>query len=103
MDSYLYKLYNDISSRKLGSIIVLLRIVFGKLCLVSKIYFEEDISKLISSSEDSKELQKELKSANFSDKFLVNIQMDSECSFEDLLDYTNKFIILQKNITKQHY
>tara|TARA_R110000787_G_scaffold183014_3_gene295025 strand:- start:12135 stop:15719 length:3585 start_codon:yes stop_codon:yes gene_type:complete len=59
---------------------------------VSKIHFEEDISKLIPSSEDSKELQKVLKSTNFSDKLVVNIQMDSEGSFEDLSDYATEFI-----------
>ena len=83
MDFYLYKLYNYIPSRKLGSLIALLGIVFGMLYLVSKIHFEEDISKLIPSSEDSKELQKVLKSTNFSDKLVVNIQMDSESSFQD--------------------
>ena len=38
------------------------------LYLVSKINFEEDISKLIPSSEGSKELHKVLKSTTFSDK-----------------------------------
>lgn len=92
MDSYFYKLYNYISSRKLGSLIVLLGIVFGMLYLVSKIHFEEDISKLIPFSEDSKEFQKVLKSSNFSDKLVVNIQMDSEGSFQDLSDYATEYI-----------
>ena len=62
------------------------------LYLVSKINFEEDISKLIPFSEDSKELQKVLKSTNFSDKLVVNIQMDSEGSFQDLSDYATEYI-----------
>ena len=92
MDSYFYKQYNYISSRKLGSLIALLGIVFGMLYLVSKIHFEEDISKLIPSSEDSKELQKVLKSTNFSDKLVVNVQMDSGGSFQDLSDYATEYI-----------
>ena len=92
MDFYFYKLYNYIPSRKLGSLIALLGIVFGMLYLVSKIHFEEDISKLIPSSEDSKELQNVLKSTNFSDKLVVNIQMDSESSFQDLSDYAADYI-----------
>ena len=62
------------------------------LYLVSKIHFEEDISKLIPFSEDSKEFQKVLKSSNFSDKLVVNIQMDSEGSFQDLSDYATEYI-----------
>ncbi len=62
------------------------------LYLVSNIQFEEDISKLIPSSEDSKELQKVLKSTNFSDKLIVNIQIDSGGSFEDLSNYASDFI-----------
>ena len=62
------------------------------LYLVSKIHFEEDISKLIPFSEDSKELQKVLKSTNFSDKLVVNIQMDSGGSFQDLSDYATEYI-----------
>lgn len=62
------------------------------LYLVSKIHFEEDISKLIPSSEDSKELQKVLKSTNFSDQLVVNIQMDSESYFQDLSDYAADYI-----------
>ena len=60
--------------------------------LVSKIQFEEDISKLIPSTEDSKELQKVLKSTNFSDKIVVNIQIEPEGSFEDISNYANEFI-----------
>ena len=66
--------------------------VFGMIFLVSKLQFEEDISKLIPASEDTKELQKVLKSANFSDKLIVNIQLQSDGSFEDLTEYANLFI-----------
>ena len=62
------------------------------LYLVSSIEFEEDISKLIPSSEESIELQKVLKSTNFSDKLIVNIKRGSEGSFEDLSNYATEFI-----------
>ena len=92
MDSFFYNIYNFISSRKLGSFAVLIAFVFGMIFLVSKLQFEEDISKLIPASEDTKELQKVLKSANFSDKLIVNIQLQSDGSFEDLTEYATLFI-----------
>ena len=92
MDILFYNIYSFIASRKLWSIGVLMLFVFGLIFLVSKIEFEEDISKLIPATEDTKELQKVLKSAKFSDKLVVNIQMQADGTFEDLTDYASQFI-----------
>ncbi len=92
MDIFFYNIYSFIASRKVWSLGVLLLFVFGLIFLVSKLDFEEDISKLIPESEDTKELQKVLKSAKFSDKLVVNIQLQADGTFEDLTNYTSQFI-----------
>ncbi|MCF6306404.1 MAG: MMPL family transporter [Flavobacteriaceae bacterium] len=92
MENTFYRLYKYISSKKLRSLVALLFLVAGMMFVVSKLQFEEDISKLIPASEDSKKLQKVLKSANFSDKLIVNIQLQPKGSFEDLSDYATQFI-----------
>ncbi len=92
MDIFFYNIYSYITSRKTGSIGILLAFVFGLIFLVTKLQFEEDIMKLIPASEDTKELQKVLKSANFSDKLIINIQVQPDGSFEDLTEYANRFI-----------
>jgi len=87
-----YKLYNFISTRKIASLTLLFFLVFGMIFVVSKLQFEEDISKLIPASKDSETLQKVLKSANFSDKLIVNIQLKTHGNFEELTEYANEFI-----------
>jgi len=92
LDTIFYNIYNYISSRKLGSFAVLIAFVLGLIFLVSKLQFEEDISKLIPASDDTAALQKVLKSANFSDKLIINIQQQPGGSFEDLTEYATLFI-----------
>ena len=92
MDTIFYNIYSYISSRKIGSITVLLTFVLGLVFLVSKLQFEEDISKLIPASDDTAALHKVLKSANFSDKLIVNIQVQPDGTFEDLTEYASQFI-----------
>ena len=92
METIFYNIYTYIASRKIWSAGVLLAFVFGLIFLVTKLQFEEDITKLIPLSDESKELQKVLKSANFSDKIIVNIQVQPDGSFEDLSDFASQFI-----------
>ncbi len=92
MNTFFYKTYQFISTRKLLSLGSLVLLVLGLLFVVSKLQFEEDISKLIPASEDTEELQKVLKSANFSDKLIVNIQLKSKGNFNDLTEYASAFI-----------
>ncbi len=92
METIFYNIHTYIASRKIWSAGVLLAFVFGLIFLVTKLQFEEDITKLIPSSDESKELQKVLKSANFSDKIIVNIQVQPDGSFENLSDFASQFI-----------
>ncbi len=92
METIFYNIYSYIASRKIWSLGLLLVFVLGLIFLVSKLQFEEDISKLIPASEDTKELQKVLKSAKFSDKLIVNIQLQPDGTFEDLTKYADQYI-----------
>ncbi len=92
MDTFFYNIYQYISTRKIWFLGILTTFVMGLVWVVSLLNFEEDISKLIPASEDSEELQKVLKSANFSDKLIVNIQLQSQGNFEDLSEYATVII-----------
>lgn len=63
----------------------------GLVFLASKIEFEEDITKLIPTTEKNKSAQRVLQTVNFADKIIVNIKRDGG-SIEDLTDYATQFI-----------
>lgn len=58
----------------------------------SKISFEEDITKLIPSSEQSETLKKVLDNVQFSDKIVVNISSETSGQKEELVAYANAFL-----------
>ncbi|WP_339713645.1 1-acyl-sn-glycerol-3-phosphate acyltransferase [uncultured Kriegella sp.] len=70
----------------------LLFILLGLVSVGSKIQFEEDISKLIPINSENADYQKVLKTANFADKIIVNIQRDETGSVDDLAQYATAFI-----------
>jgi len=92
VNTFFYNSYTYISTRKIYFFGLSIALILGMLFVTSKLQFEEDISKLIPLDEDAKELQKVLKSANFSDKIIVNIQLQTEGDFEDLSEYATVFI-----------
>ncbi len=92
MDNFLYKIYNRVSKNKVISLLLLLLLLGGLSFLVSKIGFEEDISKLIPVNDKNKEYQKVLKTVNFTDKIIVNIQSKTASSEKELLMYANQFL-----------
>ena len=66
--------------------------------LANKIEFEEDISKLIPSNSKTREVQKVLKSVNFTDKIIVNIKRKPNGSATDLIEFASQFLdSLEKN------
>lgn len=92
MGSFLYKTYQYIVTRKYVSLAVLLSIVLGLGFLVSKIEFEEDITKLIPVNSENKEYQKVLKTVKFTDKIIVNIQREPNSSVADIVSYATTFL-----------
>lgn len=73
--------------------------VFGLLGYwASRISFEEDISKLIPSSENSEQINKVLQNTNFADKIIINISSKDNIHLGELQDYANDLdSLLQKD------
>ncbi|MBM1105509.1 MMPL family transporter [Aurantibacter crassamenti] len=92
MGSVFHKTHDWISANKWQSIVLLFLLVSGLAFLASRIQFEEDISKLIPVNEESKQLQKVLKSVNFADKIIVNIQLQNDGSANDLTEFATHFL-----------
>lgn len=92
MGKWFFKRYQFLLKNKVGSGLLLLLVLFGLAFFVSKIRFEEDISKLIPINEDAKNLQKVLKTVNFTDKIIVNIHRSDSAKIEDLTEYATEFL-----------
>ena len=92
MNNWFYRTYQAISNNRVWSLLGLLLLLAGLIFLVSKIKFEEDISKLIPSNSKTQRVQKILKSVNFTDKIIVNIKRQPDGSIEDLVNYGTEFI-----------
>ncbi len=87
MGKWFFRTHQFLLRNKIASAIVLVLLFSGLVFLVSKIRFEEDISKLIPINSENKDLQKVLKTVNFTDKIIVNIQREDSADFDDLLQY----------------
>ena len=92
MNKLFYNIYLWIASRKLIASIGLIFVVLGLVFLASNITFEEDITKLIPTSNKNENAQKVLKTVNFADKIIVNITRESGASVQDLTQYASQFI-----------
>jgi len=92
MSSLFYNAYKAISKNRWLSVLVLTLVTTILVFFAARIEFEEDISKLIPSNSKSLEIQKILKSVNFTDKIIVNIRKDSKASIQELTQYATRFI-----------
>lgn len=92
MNKLFYNAYQFISKNNVASLVALFIVVFSLGFLVSKIQFEEDITKLIPANNKTKEVQKVLASVNFTDKIIVNIQRQPNGSLDDLISYASVLV-----------
>ena len=92
MNKWFYRTYQAISNNRIWSLLGLLVLLTGLIVLVSKIKFEEDITKLIPSNSKTQRVQRILKSVNFTDKIIVNIKKQPDGSIEDLVNYGIQFV-----------
>jgi 1-acyl-sn-glycerol-3-phosphate acyltransferase len=92
MDRLFFKTYQFISKNKALSALASLLLLGVLAFFASKIQFEEDISKLIPLNSKTKEVQKILKTVNFTDKIIVNIQRQPDGTVEDLTHYASQFL-----------
>jgi|26BtaG_2_1085354.scaffolds.fasta_scaffold00004_139 hypothetical protein len=87
MGKWFFRSHQFLLKNKIGSVVLMLFLFLGLIFLVSKIRFEEDISKLIPINSENKDLQKVLRTVNFTDKIIVNIRREDSADIEDLLNY----------------
>lgn len=92
MGKWFFKAHQFLQKNKIGSAIVFLILLSGLVFLVTKIRFEEDISKLIPINGESQNLQKVLKTVNFTDKIIVTIQRNDSVEVDELTQYATEFI-----------
>src|SRR5690606_39069912 len=92
MGNWFFKAYQFLLKNKIASAFVLLLVLFGLTFLVSKIRFEEDISKLIPINSENQDLQKVLKTVNFTDKIIVTIHKNDSTEIDELTQYDTEFI-----------
>lgn len=92
MGRWFYKVYQFLQNNRIGSALLLMLLLFVLVLLVSKIRFEEDISKLIPMDEEAHELQKVLKTVNFTDKIIIHITRSDTAKTEDLTEYATEFL-----------
>lgn len=92
MDTFFYKLYTNFKSRKLIVISFLICLVCILLFFSSRLNLEEDISKLIPQTEETKTLNEVLKNTNFADKIIVNISVKANGSPDDLTAFASEII-----------
>lgn len=92
MDNVFFRIYQFIAKRRLASSLGLLALLAVLVFFASKIQFEEDISKLIPTNSKTEEIQKVLKSVNFSDKIIVNISRLPNASIDELTQYAEQFL-----------
>jgi len=99
MGNLLFRTYQGILKNKITSILVLLSVAGLLGFLASKISFEDDITSLIPSNEETQRIQKVLKSISFTDKIIVNIEKNPEASVDELTQYATDFL---DSIQKSH-
>ncbi|VAW12950.1 membrane protein, inferred for ABFAE pathway, partial [hydrothermal vent metagenome] len=102
MDKFFQSTYQSISKNKLWAALALLIAFIGLSAIVSKIQFEEDITKLIPINSENKDLGRVLETVNFTDKIIVNIQLRSDGTVDDLIQYATRFLDSVNTNCKEH-
>lgn len=92
MGNWFFKAYQFLLRNKIASTFALLLLLFALIFLVSKIRFEEDISKLIPINSENQDFQKVLKTVNFTDKIIVTIHRNDSTEVDELTQYATEFV-----------
>ncbi len=92
MSNIFYSIYLIFQKNRILSLLILLLFLGGLSFLATKIKFEEDITKLIPTDSKTSDIQEVLKTVNFADKIIINIQRQPDGSIDDLTKYANQFI-----------
>ena len=102
MGNFFYNTYQTISKNRLWASLALLVVFLGLAAIISKIQFEEDISKLIPVNSKNKDFERVLKAVRFTDKVIVNIERRPNGSVDDLIEYASVFLDSIDKNAKDH-
>ncbi len=92
MDNFFIHIYNAFHKRKVLGVGLLLVLFLLLGFIASKLQFEEDITKLIPSSEKSNITSKVLENVNFADKIIIYLETDKENNEDNLTQYAAEFV-----------
>lgn len=92
MGKWFFRTHKFLLKKRIWSALILITLFSGLIFLASKIRFEEDISKLIPINSESQNLQKVLKTVNFTDKIIVIINRDQAAEVDELTEYATEFV-----------
>lgn len=92
MIDLLNNLYHAIQKHKKLFYVVLILVFGGLIWTASQIRFDEDISKLIPANSENEQLQKVLKTAQFSDKIIIHIKRETDGNLQNITDYAQQFL-----------
>lgn len=92
MSSVFFKIYNWLKPRKAISILLFVGVFALLAFIATRLQFEEDITKLIPSSERSDITNKVLKQVNFADKIVVYLETKNDGNEDDLTEYATEFV-----------
>lgn len=92
MAKIFFHIYTFLKTKKLFFIGFLVVLAGFLMFLAMKLEFEEDISKVIPQSEESKTLNKIIDNTNFSDNIIVNISLKEKGDTDDLSLYATEII-----------
>lgn len=99
MGNLFFRTYQRIANNKGISVLFLILVVAGLSLLALNIRFEDDITALIPANEETKRIQKVLKSISFTDKVIVNIEKTPDATIDELTQYASDFM---DSIQKSH-
>ena len=92
MGDFFFRTYSRIAQKRWLALIGFLILLMGLAKIVSQIQFDDDISSLIPVNEETKQVQKVLKSITFTDKIIVNIKKAEDTTVDELTDYATEFL-----------
>ncbi|PKQ45488.1 MMPL family transporter [Confluentibacter flavum] len=89
MGNLFWRIHRCVEHKRINYLIIVIALFSVLVWIASNIKFDEDISKLIPSNSNNEKLQTVLKHVNFADKIIINISLEKDGNFEDLVDYAS--------------
>lgn len=92
MAKFFFSIYKQFRANKILGFGILILLFLGLAFVATKITFEEDITKLIPTTQKSEEAQNILKNVNFADKIIVNFKRSEKGTLDELTEAAESFL-----------